>query len=66
MLLNSFTSRTSPSVAIGKMLTETIRESKDIKQSLIVLFADATQAFDRSWHDSMLLNVEKVIPQQLI
>ena len=66
MLLNSFTSRTSPSVAIGSMLTKAIRESKDIKQSLNVLFADATQAFDRSWHDSIILNVEVVIPQQLI
>ena len=36
------------------MLTEAIGESLDRKQELNVIFVDATEAFDRVWHDSML------------
>ena len=54
-----FTSRTSPSNG-SLLLTEAIGESLDKKQELNVFFVDATQAFDRVWHDSVLVKLYDV------
>ena len=58
-LQRGFTSRTSP-LNGSLVLTEAIGESLDRKQELNVIFVDATQAFDRVWHDSMLVKLYDV------
>ena len=58
-LQRGFTSKTSPSNG-SLLLTEAIGESLDRKQELNVIFVDATQAFDRVWHDSMLVKLYDV------
>lgn len=55
-LQRGFTSKTSPSNG-SLLLTEAICESLDMKQKLNAIFVDATQAFDRVWHDSMLVKL---------
>ena len=55
-LQRSFTSKTSP--PNGSLLfAGPICESLDLKSPLKEIFIDATQAFDRVWHDSMLVKI---------
>ena len=58
-LQRGFTSKTSPSNG-SLLLTEAISESLDMKHRLNAIFVDATQAFDRVWHDSMLVKLYDV------
>ena len=58
-LQRGFTSKTSPSNG-SLLLTEAISESIDMKHRLNAIFVDATQAFDRVWHDSMLVKLYDV------
>ena len=58
-LQRGFTSKTSPSNG-SMVLTEAISESLDKKQNLNAIFVDATQAFDKVWHDSMLVKLYDV------
>ena len=58
-LQRGFTSKTSPSNG-SLLLTEAISESIDKKQNLNAIFVDATQAFDKVWHDSMLVKLYDV------
>ena len=58
-LHRGFTSKTLPSNG-SLLLTEAISESIDMKHRLNAIFVDATQAFDRVWHDSMLVKLYDV------
>ena len=55
-LQRGFSSKTSPSNG-SLLLTGAFSESLDKKQNLNAMFVDATQAFDKVWHDSVLVKL---------